>query len=240
MAATAQDGRLYLGQEEARELDNELFNDYQFSIDQLMEVAGLCIAQAVVQSYPANKVGVASPKVLVVCGPGNNGGDGLVAARHLLFMGYHPVIFYPKRTSKDIYKILVTQCEKLHIQFLSELPSAADIDADYHVIIDAIFGFSFKGAVRAPFDVVLSTLVKVSTPIASVDVPSGWDVEKGDPSGKGLSPDTLISLTAPKLCSQHFTGRHHYLGLRMVPPELANKYNLHLPQYPSTDQIVKL
>ena len=45
MAGTARAGRLYLGQEEARELDNELFNDYQFSIDQLMEVAGLCIAQ---------------------------------------------------------------------------------------------------------------------------------------------------------------------------------------------------
>ena len=40
------EGRLYLGQEEARELDNALFNEYQFSIDQLMEVAGLCVAQA--------------------------------------------------------------------------------------------------------------------------------------------------------------------------------------------------
>ena len=38
-------GRRYLGQEEAREFDNCLFNDYQFSIDQLMEIAGLCVAQ---------------------------------------------------------------------------------------------------------------------------------------------------------------------------------------------------
>ena len=67
----------------------------------------------------------------------------------------------------------MTQCEKLHILFLSDLPSSGDIDSDYHVIVDAIFGFSFKGAVRAPFDTVMSTLAKVKIPIASVDIPSG-------------------------------------------------------------------
>ena len=45
--------RLCLGQEEARELDNTLFNEYQFSIDQLMEVAGLCVAQARTTSIEA-------------------------------------------------------------------------------------------------------------------------------------------------------------------------------------------
>ena len=44
-------GRLCLGQEEAREFDNSLFNDYQFSIDQLMEVAGLCVAQVCAWVY---------------------------------------------------------------------------------------------------------------------------------------------------------------------------------------------
>ena len=83
------------------------------------------------------------------------------------------MIYYPKRTSKDIYKILVAQCEKLNILFLADLPSAADISSQYHVVVDAIFGFSFKGAVRPPFDEILATLIQTTTPIASVDVPSG-------------------------------------------------------------------
>lgn len=77
-------GRRYLGQEESQKLDQELFNDYKFSLDQLMEIAGLSVAEALASCY--TREGLAAqhdPRVLVVCGPGNNGGDGLVAARHL-------------------------------------------------------------------------------------------------------------------------------------------------------------
>ena len=67
----------YLTQEEAQNIDQELFNEYSFSVDQLMELAGLSVAVALAKTYPSQR------EVLVFCGPGNNGGDGLVAARHL-------------------------------------------------------------------------------------------------------------------------------------------------------------
>ena len=92
---------------------------------------------------------------------------------HTHTQGYSPVIYYPKKTSKDIYQILVAQCEKLNIPFLDSLPSAIEIDSQYSVIVDAIFGFSFSGSVRVPFDTILSTLREIKTPIASVDIPSG-------------------------------------------------------------------
>ena len=65
-------------------------------------------------------------------------------------------------------------------------------------------------------------------------------MEQGDVHGVGLHPDLLVSLTAPKECAKFFKGRHHYLGLRIIPKELADKYRIKLPQYPGTDQIVKL
>ena len=55
-----------------------------FTLDQLMELAGLSCAEALAKAYPLE----AHAKVLVVAGPGNNGGDGLVAARHLTHFGY--------------------------------------------------------------------------------------------------------------------------------------------------------
>lgn len=64
----------YLGQEEAIAIDVKLFNDYKFSVDQLMELAGLSCSHAIAKAYPVECLD--SNKVLVCCGPGNNGGDG--------------------------------------------------------------------------------------------------------------------------------------------------------------------
>lgn len=88
--------------------------------------------------------------------------------------------------------------------------------SDNDVILDAIFGFSFKPPVRSPFDVALPLLSSSGLPIVSVDIPSGWDVEEGNKEGVGLEPDVLISLTAPKLGVRGFKGRH-FLGGRFVP-----------------------
>lgn len=207
-----------LGQKEAQDIDVELMSTPGFSIDQLMELAGLSVAAAVHAAYPPTT----HPRVLVVCGPGNNGGDGLVAARHLKLFGYEPRVHYPKRSRREeaarLFGNLVHQCDMMGVPFIDTLPEAPEIRASTDLVLDAIFGFSFSGAMRAPFDDIVATMREAAVPIASVDVPSGWDVEKGNVSGDGLEPDMLISLTAPKLLAIHFKGAHHFLGGRFVPP----------------------
>lgn len=229
----------FLGQKEAQDIDIELFDEYKFSVDQLMELAGLSCANAVAKAYNISKT---NKEVLVICGPGNNGGDGLVCARHLLLFGYQPTVLYPKRTHKPLYENLVVQCEKSSINFIDSMP---DHLAKYSVIVDAIFGFSFKlgSGVRPPFGDILKELHNTSVPILSIDVPSGWDVEEGPlkiNEDMAIQPDCLISLTAPKKCAAFFKGRLHFLGGRFVPKALEKKYSLHLPQYPGTDCVVEL
>ena len=104
-----------------------------------------------------------------------------------------------------------------------DIPSTDDLRGalkQTDVILDAIFGFSFKPPVRSPFDAALPLLAQSGLPIVSVDIPSGWDVEKGNAAGVGLNPDVLISLTAPKEGARGFKGRH-FLGGRFVPRQVA-------------------
>lgn len=99
----------HLGQDEAIKIDEELFNVYKFSVDQLMELAGLSVASAIHRLYARSHI---SRRVLVIAGPGNNGGDGMVAARHLKLFGFSDVVLLnARKPSKDLFINLVHQAQ---------------------------------------------------------------------------------------------------------------------------------
>ncbi|KDP41449.1 hypothetical protein JCGZ_15856 [Jatropha curcas] len=235
----------YLRQREAAEIDEMLMGPLGFSVDQLMELAGLSVATSIEEVYKPSEYN----RVLAICGPGNNGGDGLVAARHLHHFGYKPVICYPKRTAKQLYTGLVTQLESLSVPFLAVEDLPLDLSKDFDILVDAMFGFSFHGAPRPPFDDLIQKLVYLHkcnevhekrSVVVSIDIPSGWHVEEGDVGGEGIKPDMLVSLTAPKLCAKKFSGPHHFLGGRFIPPIIVEKFKLHLPPYPGTSMCVRI
>lgn len=241
----------YLDAESAYALDQELMSTPGFSLEQLMELAGLSVAEAVYavlpppSSLPASLDNPSRPRdrqhVVVVCGPGNNGGDGLVAARHLVMFGYPRVtVVYPKPGKHPHYANLVQQCRDVGIDVLADLPEDM---SSVGAVVDAIFGFSFRGEPRDPFATILQEMKRLqadqSVLLLSVDVPSGWNVDEGDLSGFGLVPDILVSLTAPKLSAKLFKGRH-FVGGRFLPPKLASKYGIQMPSYPGVAQVVEV
>ena len=114
--------RLLSGDMSARIDEDLMGEEFGFSVDQLMELAGLAVARVCYRQHPP--VGE-NKKVLVLVGPGSkvpslvskisgliprdrfldNGGDGLVAARHLFHYGYEPVVLYPKQPNRPLFQV---------------------------------------------------------------------------------------------------------------------------------------
>ena len=225
---------MFLTQAQAIALDQDLFLHYPLA--SLMELAGLSIACAIFKVFSP------SQSVLAVAGPGNNGGDALVAARHLHHFGFNVEVLYPIRPTKEpLFGHLVGQLEGLDIPVHKE---RVNMDA-FDIVVDGLFGFSFdtsRGKIRPPYGELISQMSRTSSQVVSIDVPSGWDVSKGDILKTGLSPQVLVSLSAPKECSLFFQGTHHFLGGRFIPPRYQDKYPAlkGLPAYQGTDQVVLL
>lgn len=81
-----------------------------------------------------------------------------------------------------------------------------------------------------------------STPVLTPHLPpsclsTGWDAE--EPGQGGITPDVLISLTAPKKCAMSFSGKHFLAG-RFLPYDIQKKYELNIPEYPGTDCTIEL
>jgi len=229
LSSSSADVLKFLSQAEAAAVDAKLMEG--FSVESLMELSGLAVAAAVREEFPPGDF----PRVVAVMGPGGNGGDTMVAARHLAAMGYAVNAFYPKRSGRPLYAKLLVSLEMMGVVLVDALPPPDPRT----VVLDGVFGFSFKPPLREPFGQVLADVARRAN-IVSVDVPSGWDVDSGPTAEASLRPAVLVSLTAPKLCARAFGGAAHYLGRVFVPPGVAAAHGLTQPAFEGARQIVRL
>ncbi|KAM3939384.1 yjeF N-terminal domain-containing protein 3 [Leptodactylus fuscus] len=235
-----QEALKYISKQEAEALETELLEDYRFGKQQLIEILGHSCAMAVTKVYPLKTLTKKQPTVLIICGPEQNGAIGLVCARNLRAFDYEPTIFYPKRSVDSVYKDLTTQCEKMDIPFLSYLPTEVQLINDaYNLVVDAVLGVEEDiKELKEPWATILATMKQIKIPIISLDIPSGWNLEAGN--SEGINPEVLISLSAPKLCAIHFSGKHHFVAGRFLPYDIQKKFDLNLPKYSGTECVVEL
>ncbi len=169
----------------------------------LMENAGARVAHVVSEV----EGGVEGKKVLVVAGPGNNGGDAFVAARHLAGMGARVAVILlstPERIrtreARDNWSILERMCMTVERHVAAdgrELMELKQLFGSADVIVDGIFGTGIRGEVREPFKTAISLINSSQARVYSVDVPSGVDPDTGSYS-LAVRPHITITLHGPK------------------------------------------
>lgn len=238
VSQTPRSSKFYLSAQKAAEIDEKLMSyPYSHTLIQLMELAGLAVAHAIGDCVEVSK------NIFIVCGPGNNGGDGLVAARHLTQFGYSVQVLYPKQPEGEPFVGLKAQVQALDIPVFADLAACESVLQSSDVIVDAIFGFSFSGAngVREPFYSTLRGINEVeSADVICVDIPSGWDVDGGDVYDVAVHrPAGVVSLTAPKICMKEYKGVH-YIGGRFVPKRLCNEIQFEVPRYEGCSGISRI
>jgi ADP-dependent NAD(P)H-hydrate dehydratase / NAD(P)H-hydrate epimerase len=206
---------------EMREIDRATSERFGVSSNTLMENAGAAVARFILSGYPqAERVGV-------ICGKGNNGGDGFVAARKLVEAGRAVrliLLYEPKELRGDaaaMFQNLLRTLQPLKLAPLIvrdpeelESPGAADIFAA-DLIVDAILGTGFRPPVSPLYAAAIEKMNAASVPIVAVDIPSGADADAMRPGGTtnsrsvadrdthNIAPiqaraDAIVTFTAPR------------------------------------------
>src|SRR5438128_7705141 len=143
------------------------------SILELMENAGKAVADAARSEF-----GGAGKNVLVLCGTGNNGGDGLVAARHLAKEARVTALL---ARSPDQFATpeAATNFERLRdVQILAGLDKSEEAIAAADPVVDALLGIGVDGPLREPYAALIRQMNASGKPILSVDVPSGFGTDR--------------------------------------------------------------
>jgi len=203
-----------LTREEMRELDRKAIEEYKIPGIILMENAGRNVAEEVLIMLDNPQ----HTKAAILCGKGNNGGDGFVIARHLHNHGVATDVLLVARVS-DILKdgdagtnLQILLNMKILVKEILDVPGVNNILKEltyYHFVIDALFGTGLSGEVREPFKTLINGVNKLNKPIVSVDIPSGLDCDSGEILGSAIKATTTVTFAAAKKGFYLGEGPHH-------------------------------
>ena len=235
-----------LSRDDVRELDRRATEEFGVAGIVLMENAGRSCAELLMRLDPEKK------PVAVLCGPGNNGGDGLVIARHLItekwpvnvcvfselsMAGSGDSVAADPKLSHDAAKNFLRLRRIHHVRLASTRHWNTDkvlrkglfdeINSSA-LIVDALFGTGLTRSLGSPYDEVVEHVNSSRTPVLAVDIPSGLDCDTGEPLGPTIRATHTATFVAPKRGflnpkSREWTGEVHVIDIG-APPALIDEY----------------
>jgi NAD(P)H-hydrate epimerase len=217
---------LILTREQTRLVDAMAVERYGIPGIVLMENAGRGVADTL------ERLEIRGP-VAICCGPGNNGGDGFVVARHLHIRGHSVRILLwtsPDRLRGDaLTNFRIVQLMNLPLEVVTARPAEPIrriLDqADW--IVDALLGTGAVGEPKPPVSVAIDLINQVDPKRMAVDIPSGLDCDTGQPSARTVRADHTCTFFAEKPAmgieaARPFLGQVHVIDIG-APLEIADR-----------------
>lgn len=224
----------WLSRDEVRELDRRAITGFAVPGVVLMENAGRGCAELLMLLNPIRG------RTLILCGPGNNGGDGYVIARHLDIHGW-PVDVLVMADNRQItgdaavnFDILAhsgipfVQCHPAHVaqpqrEFITRNHLAP---ADW--VVDALFGTGLSRPLADPYAWLVGAVNAAGKPVLAIDIPSGLDCDTGTPLGPTIQASHTATFVAEKKgflnpASRTWTGTRHVIDIG-APRVLVDEY----------------
>ncbi len=185
-----------------QQIDTAAIDTFKIPRLLLMEHAGMAVARAVAQRSAA----ITLP-VVICCGMGFNGGDGLAAARHLHAWGYPLSLVLLGRIEalRDEPSIYATILQRLGLPIieLTAPPSAGGDRFEEQLsacglVIDAMLGIGARGSIREPMASVITRINAARAPVIAVDIPSGLDADTGRVASVAIRATRTVTFGLPK------------------------------------------
>jgi len=205
----------YITPEKMREIDRQTQEEFDIPVTILMENAGRAVFQNAMEMLCQEEEG----KVTVVCGRGNNGGDGFVAARHLMNNGIDVSIFLvvgvkelrgeAEANYHRAEKVAQTMGKVIEVLNEENLASFEDELEGTSLIIDGMFGTGLAREVGEPEKSIIQLINDSEKPVLAVDVPSGLDAANGKVLGVCIKATKTVTFARPKT---GFIGNEKYTG----------------------------
>jgi len=213
--------------EEIRRMDQSAIQDYSIPSLLLMENAGRSVCDVIFREYKPCKV-------LIVAGKGNNGGDGLVAARHLANHGFLIQVLLldePSQLKADpLLNFSILRKMNIPLSVMGTIPEEklSGLFQDSELVVDAIFGVGIHSPVRGIFEKAIRAINGCQRPVVSIDIPSGLDTDTGEVHGVAVKASKTVTLTLPKRGLFEGEGRQYAGEIEVVdigmPRELLSPF----------------
>ncbi|TCK72113.1 NAD(P)H-hydrate dehydratase [Acidipila rosea] len=189
-----------LSAEEMRVTDRVTMEAHGVPSLSLMNHAGEAVARFILREFPAARC------ITVLCGKGNNGGDGLVAARALATAGCDVGVLLLgnpsdlKGDAAEMFRRMPLPVTIVEEEAALATPEVGRLLDSTELLVDAVVGTGFKPPLRGPAAALRDRIRTLTSPIVAVDLPSGWDADSRNYDAEGaFRADAVVTFTAPKL-----------------------------------------